>query len=247
MPARPSNHLIAAVPPAGRGAFLDDCERVELAFAQRLASPDQKMSHVYFPSTGFISLLAPLIDGAQLEVALVGDEGMLGATVLLGVDSAPLQAIVQGAGSGLRMGVGAFRAQLQAQPRLESAVKRYLYVQTVQLAQAAGCTRFHLLEARLARWLLMTGDRAHADHFHITHVFLSNMLGMRRAGVTEAATALQSRGLISYHRGQLVVLDRPGLQEAACSCYRADLSAYEQVMGWPQGPPMPAGGAGLVR
>lgn len=230
MPTQLTNRIVDSVPRKNRAAFLGHCDTVELEFAQNLARPREKILHVYFPTTGFISLLATIAGGPQLEVGLVGNEGMLGASLLLGTETAPLHAIVQGAGSSLRMPTGAFRAQMHEHPKLERAVSRYLYVQLVQLAQAAGCTRFHLIQARLARWLLMTADRAHAERFHLTHVFLSSMLGVRRVGVTEAASALQARGLISYRRGEIIILDRDRLQEAACSCYLADIDAYEQVM-----------------
>ena len=170
-------------------------------------------------------------DHGHLEVGLVGDEGMLGATLLLGVDVAPLHALVQGAGPTLRLSTAAFRNELKQSPAFERKIRHYLYVGMRQLAQAAACNRFHLVEARLARWLLMTHDRAHANAFHITHDFLAYMLGVRRVGVTKAATALQRSALIHYHRGDITILDLPGLKAAACECYATDKAVYAQVMG----------------
>jgi CRP-like cAMP-binding protein len=149
----------------------------------------------------------------------------------MGVDVSQEHALVQGAGPALRMTSARFRRELGASPALRKTLGNYLYARFGQLARAAACNRFHLVESRLARWLLMTADRAHTDTFHITHEFLAHMLGVRRVGVTKAATALQKRNLITYKRGSLSILDRKGLEEAACHCYRTDLSTYERILG----------------
>ncbi len=225
-----TNRLLDALLHKDREQLLANCEHVELNIGEVLYRAGEVVPHVYFPTGGFISLVAP-IDSANLEVGLVGNEGVLGITLLLGVDIAPFTALVQGSGTALRITATSFLRILEQSPELHQVLKRYLYVTMSQLAQTAACTRFHLVEGRLARWLLMTGDRAHSDQFHITHVFLAYMLGVRRVGITKAANSLQQRRLISYQRGDITILDRAGLEAVSCGCYRADKEIYERIMG----------------
>ena len=159
---------------------------------------------------------------------MVGREGMFGAHLALGVATTPLHAVVQGEGSALRIGKVAFRAELARSASLRRAVDKYIAVLMAQLATSAACVRFHQIGPRLAHWLLMSNDRAHADSFEMTQAFLAHMLGVRRVGVTAAASALQRAGLIEYHRGMLTVLDRHGLEHAACDCYGEDQRTYAQ-------------------
>lgn len=232
-PAPAANRLLAALPRKDREQLLEQGEAVELMFAEALYRVGEPIAHVYFPTDSVISLVTPIDGGANVEVGLVGNEGMLGITLMLGVDAAPFDAVVQGAGPALRMAAPAFLRELERSPALRRELQRYLYVSLSQLAQTAACNRFHVVEARLARWLLMTQDRAHSEHFHVTHVFMAYMLGVRRVGVTKAATSLQQQKLIRYHRGDITILDRAGLEAAACGCYRAERETYERILGTP--------------
>ena len=224
------NHLIEMLPRKDRLSLLAICEPVQLVLSEVLYTPGKPTRHVYFPTDGFISLVAQLEGHPGLEVGMVGREGMLGAQLALGVVIAPLHALVQGAGAAWRIGIRDFRRELGRSAALRQSMDRYIHVLMTQLAASAACVRFHLIGPRLARWLLMTQDRAHADGFRVTHEFLAYMLGVRRVGITSAAVALQLGGLIEYHRGEVTVLDRKGLQAAACSCYAADLRVYAKAI-----------------
>lgn len=228
---RVPNRLLESLPHSDSKRMLVDCETVELAFAEVIYQSGQRVSSVYFPTGSFISLMMPVDDSASVEVGLVGNEGMLGIPLVLGVDVSRMRAVVQGSGAALRMDGVIFRRQLEASEPLRRTLDRYVFVHLSQVAQTAACTRFHVVEARLARWLLMTQDRAHSASFHITQEFLALALGVRRVGVTKAASSLQRRRLISYTRGDITVLDRRGLKVASCGCYKADRDAYERTLG----------------
>lgn len=230
-PLRVVNRLIAGLPRAHRNRFLAHCKTVNLVFGELLCEPGEPYRHVHFPITGFISTVATVGAHQPLEIRLIGDEGMLGATLALDINRVPLRAVVQGSGIALRMTAARFRSELRASPVLRHRINRYLYVLVAQLSQSTGCNVFHEVEARLARWLLMTHDRADANTFHLTHAFLADMLGVRRSGITIAAGALQDRNLIRYSRGEIKVLDRKGLEAASCECYDALVEDYAQVFG----------------
>ena len=228
--ATAQNHLIETLPRADRSRLLARCESVELVMSEVLCEPGRPTRHVYFPTEGFISLVAATQGSPGVEVGMVGREGMLGAQLTLGVLKTPLHALVQGPGAACRITTRAFRAELATSAALQRCMNRYLYVLMAQLASSSACLRFHQIGPRLARWLLMTQDRAHSSSFHVTHEFLAYMLGVRRVGITTAAGTLQHDGLIDYHRGNFKVLNRSGLESAACSCYRADRKAYRELL-----------------
>jgi len=228
--APPANLLLEALPVADRERLTADHAPVDLVFSETLSEPGERIRHVYFPIDSFVSLIAPGQGRAQLEIGLVGNEGMLGVPLLLGVNLSPLRALVQGAGHAWRVSTATFLRELESSTTLRAALNRYLYVFLAQTLQTATCARFHPVEARLARWLLMTRDRAHSSQFQITQEFLAYMLGVRRMGVTGAASALQRRNLIRYSRGAMSILNVRGLEAVACACYKIDKKIYARTI-----------------
>lgn len=225
------NDLIERLPGRERRGILALCQPVDLQLNSILCDADQRMRHAYFPLSGFISLVTVLGARAPLEVGLIGREGMLGATLALDVPLAPTRGLVQGEGQALRLSAAALRRVLPESPVLVRVLHRYGYVLLKQLLQNAACTHFHGIGPRLARWLLMTHDRVPGDQLHLTHSFLAEMLGVRRSGITVAAGILQARRLIDYTRGDITILNRPGLENAACECYAAMAIAYRDGLG----------------
>jgi CRP-like cAMP-binding protein len=213
------NRLLAAIPFKEYESLFASFEVVTLSYGEVLYEPGERMRHVYFPSDSLVSLLT-VIDGRRaLEVGLVGREGMVGARLALGIAASSTRALVQGTGTALRMSAARFTRELQRAPGLRREVLLFTDALMNQVAQSAACNRFHIIEARLARWLLMTRERLPSSEFRLTHEFLADMLGVRRVGVTAAAGALQRGGLIRYRRGTITILDQPGLEAACCSCY----------------------------
>lgn len=225
------NRLLASLRRKDHHRVVAACDRVDLSNGKSLSAPQDRISHVYFPLDCIISQLVPIDSHENLELALVGNEGMVGTPLILGIKSSTLQALVQGSGSALRMSAASFRRELEQLPALRKQLNRYVYVAQAQLALTAACISFHSLELRLARWLLMTHDRAGLDKFHLTQKLLAQMLGVRRVGVTNAAGDLQRRKLLSYSRGEITILNRAGLEKASCTCYQVSRDIYESVLG----------------
>jgi CRP-like cAMP-binding protein len=223
------NHLLSCLTRADRKRLIAQSEAIDLIESDVLCHAGDRIRHVYFPIDSFVSLITP-IGESGFESGLVGPEGVFGISLVLGVDISPQRGLVQGPGSALRMPAAAFRRELARSLPLRRVLDRYLYAVICQLAQSGACTRFHVIEARLARWLLMSHDRSPGDQFHLTHEFLAYMLGVRRGGITVAAGALQKRKLITYVRGNITILDRAGLEAASCACYRIDRETYARML-----------------
>lgn len=221
LPARGpiANGLLASLPGEDYRSLLGELEVVTLTAGEVLYEPGDRIRYVYFPNDAHVSLLIVMADRKALEVGMVGQEGMVGIALALGSETSPVRVLVEGAGSALRMKAASFCAALERSRSLQRELHRYAYAKLLQARQTAACNRFHQVEERLARWLLMTRDRVRSDRFHLTHEFLADTLGVRRVGVTNAASSLQRRKLISYRRGDIRILDRKGLQAASCSCY----------------------------
>jgi CRP-like cAMP-binding protein len=224
-----ANRLIAGLPRQDRGRLLRCCEQVELAVGEILCEADRSFRYVYFPLTGLISLVKTVDGDRPLEMGSIGNEGVLGVTLVLGIDAAPLRGLVRCGGIALRTTALQLRQEIHASPALRRMLNRYLYVLMGQWAQATACTHFHEIELQLTRRLLMAHDRADADHFHLTHQVLAEMLGVQRSAITIAAGALQQRKLIRYTRGEITVLSRRGLEAASCECYGAGVERYREM------------------
>jgi len=212
--------MLAALPRKQYQRLLTGLESVALTFGEVLHEPGERIQHVYFPSDSLVSLLTLVEGHLALEVGMVGSEGMVGVPLYLGTDVSPVRALVQGAGAAMRMKSARFSEEIRKSPQLQRELSRYTRALMAQITQTAACNRFHVVQARLARWLLMTRDRVRSDEFRLTHAFLGHMLGVRRVGVTTAARALQKRKLIAYSRGKISILDHRRLERAACSCYK---------------------------
>ena len=214
-----ANSLLAALPRKELRGLMDNLEVVALTYGEILYEPGKRIKYVYFPNDSLVSLLTLVDQHQALEVGLVGREGMVGIPLSLEISTSPVRALVQGSGTAMRMKAAPFLTVLRQSQALQRELHRYTYSLMAQITQTAACNRFHVVEARLARWLLMTHDRMQSSTFRLTQEFLSQMLGVRRVGVTKAARTLQQGKLISYSRGNIRILDREGLEAACCSCY----------------------------
>jgi CRP-like cAMP-binding protein len=223
------NRLLATLPKKEYERLLPGLKRVPLNFGEVLYEPGDTIKHIYFPNDSIVSLLSALSERSTLEVGMVGNEGMAGLPIFMGVNVSQTRALVQGAGSAMRMTSANARVEANRLGSLHRLLHRYSHSLLTQVSQSAACNRFHPVEARLARWLLMTADRLNAEGFRLTQEFMSSMLGVRREGVNKAAGALQADKLIRYSRGVIAILDRRGLEAKACACYaliKADADEY---------------------
>jgi CRP-like cAMP-binding protein len=227
----PTNQILAALPKAEHKRLLPNLERFPLVLGEMIYQPGDLIRHVYFPNSGIVSLLATVEDGSSLEVGIVGREGMVGMPVFMEAKTSRNGAVVQGTGSALRMKASVFRKECDTCRALPRLLQRYTHSLWIQLSQTAVCNRFHPIDARLARWLLMTRDRMGADEFQVTQEFLSNMLGVLREGVNKAAGSLQRRQLVRYNRGTLTILKRVALKAVACNCYQIIKDEYNGFLG----------------
>lgn len=224
------NRILAALPAAERERLRSALEPVDLEVRQVVIDLHQVISHVYFVEEGVVSILGVMEDGSAVETATVGNEGMVGLPVFLGAASMAGQAFVQVPGHGYRMTAAALREEVRRGGALAELLGRYTQALFTLLSQNSACNRLHPVEQRCARWLLLTHDRVGSESFELTHLFLSQMLGVRRATVTEVAGVLQERGLIEYSRGTITIADRPGLEAAACECYRVIASEFDRLL-----------------
>ena len=224
------NHLLAALPEREFKRMAPRMVETDLIFNTDIYKLNQTISDVYFPNSGIISLLAAVDESSTTEVGIVGREGMVGLPVFLGVHLSRVRAVVQGTGRAMSMKAADFQAECTRGGAINEILRRFANSMMVQISQSSVCFRFHLIEQRLSRWLLMTGDRMETDDFKVTQEFLSNMIGVRREAVNRAARSLQSQGLLMNHRGSIEITDRQGLEKAACVCYGVVREEEDRVL-----------------
>jgi CRP-like cAMP-binding protein len=227
----PSNRLLGLLSPRDYKRLLPHLEPVELEYRKSLYQADKKIEFVYFIETGVGSLVNTMANGQAAEVGTIGNEGVVGLPLVLGDDRAPTSVYVQVPGAGLRMKGSVFATELARSATMQVVMLRYVHALFNQVAQSAACNHFHSLEQRCCRWLLMTRDRMHSDEFLLTQEFLAMMLGVQRSGVSIAAGGLQRAGLITYNRGNVTILDRPGLKKLSCECYGVSKKEFDRFLG----------------
>jgi CRP-like cAMP-binding protein len=230
--ARPTrgNQLLDALPETEWLRWQPQLELVDLPLGMVLYESGAQMAYVYFPTTSIVSLLYVLENGASAEIAVVGHEGLVGISIFMGGGSTPSRAVVQSAGKGLRLRADAMKDEFGRSSPVMHLLLRYTQALITQMSQTAVCNRHHSLDQQLCRWLLLSLDRLTGNNLVMTQELIANMLGVRREGVTEAALNLQKNGLISYARGHIKVLDRPGLEQRTCECYRVVKAEYERLL-----------------
>jgi CRP-like cAMP-binding protein len=225
-----SNFLLAALPEAEWQRWRCFLEKVEMPLGQVLYESGATLTHVYFPTTSIVSLLYVMGNGASAEIAVVGNEGLVGVSLFMGGESTPSRAVVQSAGHGLRLKAQLMKEEFDRAGPVLHLLLRYTQALITQMAQTAACNRHHTLDQQLCRWLLLSLDRLRANELAMTQELIANMLGVRREGVTEAAVKLQQAGLISYARGHITVLDRAGLEQRTCECYAVVKREYDRLL-----------------
>ncbi|WP_213958986.1 MULTISPECIES: Crp/Fnr family transcriptional regulator [unclassified Variovorax] len=233
MPKSPDpldNHLLCTLPDAERKRWFPELESVDMPLGQVLYESGRALSHVYFPTTSIVSLLYVMESGASAEIAVVGNEGIVGISLFMGGESTPSRAVVQSAGHGFRLKANLMKKEFNRAGPVLHLLLRYTQALITQMAQTAACNRHHSLDQQLCRWLLLSLDRLQGSDLVMTQELIANMLGVRREGVTEGALKLQQAGLIRYARGHISVLDRAGLEKRTCECYAVVKSEYDRLL-----------------
>jgi len=224
------NHLLSVLPEGERARLFPNLEMVPLALGKALYESGDRLDHVYFPATAIVSLLYELENGASAEIAVVGNEGIVGIALFMGGDTMPNRAVVQSAGHCYRLKGQLLKQEFNRGGALQHLLLRYTLAMLTQMAQTAVCNRHHTVDQQLCRWLLLSLDRLASNELNMTQELIANMLGVRREGVTEAAGKLQSAGLIRHNRGHITVLDRPGLEARVCECYEVVRKEFRRLL-----------------
>jgi CRP-like cAMP-binding protein len=224
------NHLLAALPTAEYARLLPNLELIPMSLGEALYESGGHLQHVYFPTTSIVSLLYVLADGASAEIAVVGNEGILGISLFMGGETTPSRAVVQSAGYGYRVKAQLLKQEFNRAGPVLHLLLRYTQALITQMAQTAVCNRHHSVDQQLCRWLLLSLDRLASNELSMTQELIASMLGVRREGVTEAAGKLQDVGLIQYHRGKITVLDRSGLEARVCECYEVVKTEFDRLL-----------------
>ena len=224
------NHLLAALPGMELERLVGDLELIPMPLGDVLYESGSQLGHVYFPTTSIVSLLYVMEDGASAEIAVVGNEGIIGVALFMGGETTPSRAVVQSAGFAYRLKGQLLKREFTRSPSMQQLLLRYTQALLTQMAQTAVCNRHHSVDQQLCRWLLLSLDRLTSNELTMTQELIANMLGVRREGVTEAAGKLQDAGLIHYSRGRITVVDRPGLEAQACECYRVVKKEFDRLL-----------------
>jgi CRP-like cAMP-binding protein len=229
-PTPHQNHLLDALPPSDYQRLASHLELIPMSLGDVLYESGAELRYVYFPTTSIVSLLYVMEDGASAEIAIVGNEGILGISLFMGGDTTPSRAVVQSAGHGFRLKAELLKNEFGRFGPTMHLLLRYTQALITQMSQTAACNRHHSVDQQLCRWLLLSLDRLASNELSMTQELIANMLGVRREGVTEAAGKLQDAGLISYRRGRITVLDRPGVEARSCECYQVVKTEFDRLL-----------------